>query len=1797
MKPLSNSRSIYRKCSIYSFFVACLLALPCSVFAQNFNHPLSGDQEHTLAAGSYNYYDSGGPNGNYSNNTNSSIFFTPETGYFIQWRIISYNIEEPVCGGECCDLLTASWLPNCGDLFWQTDFCGSGGLGDFVTLCAGEGLFFNFTSDNSVTPAGWNILIVVELKDPFNMDCNPEGNCLDVRSLECGGIVGGQGEANETRMTDEEFNCSAFGPCTGSVDYYPQCDDGYYPGPERVYAIELDEAQDLIFSCECITDVFLVQNSSCEYWYCWKAEVVGGQFVLPNVEPGFYGLYAEYDCEGSDACFCDLQFECLDPGAADDCPESCCQSFVVDYSKCVDFESYNTGNIVPQGTPPFELFSGLSNQQAVVSTLQHYSGTKSLRFTTTSDIVFLINRTIDAPTRLEWMTYIPSGKTGAFGFYTFNPIYYPINVEYINGIATIYNESEQGNLEVGSFSYSPNTWFKNVILFLPEDDKIEYWQNGILRYTLTNFTSNQVGELNFYLGEIGTSEFFIDDICYREKLPDYPCTLDYNPVCVNGVSYSNSCIAASAGYSECEWTEGECESGGCADCDECFFFLPRFETTTIIDFQSQYCFNGIPNFHLPEETRMVTTTYQWNVPNATEQYVNGTSSISQNPSIQFPGTGSYTVCQQVFENGTLVFECCRTVFVGACNTPPVAFFSAQAVLFNRFLLNADANGNHLQWRLLDPDAFFFEGTENSPNPVVVLPGGTCTTVCLYVTNACGTSSYCMEICVNDPNCSGSTPPVWITNEIEPFSDDKLIQIDLPNPPGGGTATYDWDFGDGEMATTQNISHSYADYGNYTVCVTMTIGCRTWCYCWTIRLNPCQSIYTNNSGDLQVQFSGSETNLQYTITTSVPKASGENWLVNGLPVSGNTSSLIYTFPSAGNYTVCFPYLGIDGCIHYYCVDIGAGNPFACSNITWQFATATGYHFSIPAGNTQISWSIDETGQDIGNSSTSNWVLPISPCNWRTISVKYFDGSRYRICCLRIYLCPPDECAASIAYGYLASTNQATFALSANGASEITWFFDDAPSQSLGTAVNLAIPYPGTCLSRWISVRYKDSIGHWRICCRQIYFCNPIACSAIRVNYSASSGYSFTVDQVQQQMSWIVEETGASLGSGMASSNLPVGATCEYRTVSLRYWDPLVGWRLCCLRFYWCNPTTCSDIITFNTNGNSLVLNAPDNLQEVNWYQDSTFLGGGNPLSTSLSTAWTHTICIRYLDLCDNAWKWCCRTYTPGGSSGNLTFDFADAVCGELNEIVEIPLRVRGFSNIINFQLSVQIADTTKGKLISLVPQSIPGDLETVVNSAQTGGMYWENQSPVSLSDNTIIAIARVHIVSQTGGQTDIRITGDPIPLYAEDGSGNEVIPTLLNGSFCFETLISICGNVTREDLLPIANVNMTLQGCQQFQTKTDANGNYCFVDVPSGKSYQVFASKDTNDKNGVNSGDLTAIKRHILNVVKLNTPYKIAAADAKKSSEVNTGDVSELRRLILGSISALPTCESWEFTDKNFVFPNPANPFSSGWPLVLDLPNVMQDISNADMIGWKMGDVNLSNKPQSVSENEWNVQRSMADIYLFASSENVQGLDTFWVNITTRAFQNISNGQFSLRYDPATFILHDVGQFHPSMDLSSDNFHIDQVNGSLGFVWDAIAGVTIPDDSILFSLKFTSKLSQVVSSEVSFSEDPVSYYFENFDGEELNVITSNGEVTVPTNEIHLNELLVIPNPNTGRFTITGLEGTIDQLEVIDSRGLTVVEQHNVLNASRVNLYLPQAGLYMIRVRQTDNVYLARVVVTR
>ena len=150
--------------------------------------------------------------------------------------------------------------------------------------------------------------------------------------------------------------------------------------------------------------------------------------------------------------------------------------------------------------------------------------------------------------------------------------------------------------------------------------------------------------------------------------------------------------------------------------------------------------------------------------------------------------------------------------------------------------------------------------------------------------------------------------------------------------------------------------------------------------------------------------------------------------------------------------------------------------------------------------------------------------------------------------------------------------------------------------------------------------------------------------------------------------------------------------------------------------------------------------------------------------------------------------------------------------------------------------------------------------------------------------------------------------------------------------------------------------------------SDNNGYYAFYGLAAGGDFSIIPRKDVAPLNGVTTYDLVLIRRHILAIQMLDSPYKIIAADANKSNSVTTSDLVTLQKLILHVDADFTNNESWRFVDANFVFPNPLNPFQTPFPEVKSFNNLFNS-KKVDFIGIKTGDVNGSANPAGIWEGE------------------------------------------------------------------------------------------------------------------------------------------------------------------------------------------------------------------------------------
>jgi hypothetical protein len=256
---------------------------------------------------------------------------------------------------------------------------------------------------------------------------------------------------------------------------------------------------------------------------------------------------------------------------------------------------------------------------------------------------------------------------------------------------------------------------------------------------------------------------------------------------------------------------------------------------------------------------------------------------------------------------------------------------------------------------------------------------------------------------------------------------------------------------------------------------------------------------------------------------------------------------------------------------------------------------------------------------------------------------------------------------------------------------------------------------------------------------------------------------------------------------------------------------------------------------------------------------------------------------------------------------------------------------------------------------------------------------------------------------------------------------------------------------------------------------------------------VTPSRDDSPLNGVTTFDLVLISKHILNVTRFDSPFKMIAADANNSRSITTLDLVALRKLILRIDNQLPNNTSWRFVEKGYRFPNPQNPWTEPFPEVKNYNNVAASILSTDFVAIKVGDVNGSKAGEE-----------------------------FRVALT--ANENVLGYQFTLDYATTAAELKTI-----EYGVAGEgNFNV--ANGSIATSWNDdrhIAGETM--FTLVMQAKTDLSVAQILS--ISSALTPAEAY--GFDGELKGVALDFGTGAVAAGfALHQNT----PNPFKGMTTI-------------------------------------------------------------
>ncbi|MCB9284939.1 MAG: T9SS type A sorting domain-containing protein [Lewinellaceae bacterium] len=245
--------------------------------------------------------------------------------------------------------------------------------------------------------------------------------------------------------------------------------------------------------------------------------------------------------------------------------------------------------------------------------------------------------------------------------------------------------------------------------------------------------------------------------------------------------------------------------------------------------------------------------------------------------------------------------------------------------------------------------------------------------------------------------------------------------------------------------------------------------------------------------------------------------------------------------------------------------------------------------------------------------------------------------------------------------------------------------------------------------------------------------------------------------------------------------------------------------------------------------------------------------------------------------------------------------------------------------------------------------------------------------------------------------------------------------------------------------------------------------FIFSGQPGNYDYTLAPEKAADPDNGVTTYDLVLISRHILGVQLLDSPYKIIAADANRSGIVTTLDMVNIRKVILGLETSFPGNTSWRFIDKDFSFPNPANPFATIFPEVISLNNLSTDELYADFVAIKVGDVNSSATPNQMTDGTDNREFTGVLALNIEDVPVVKG-EEYEVPVHGMNFEDVLGAQFTLRLDPARFEWLGAGSCDLP-ELGPANFgDLYAPDGQIPFSWNTATGVTLQPEDCLFTVR-------------------------------------------------------------------------------------------------------------------------------
>jgi hypothetical protein len=398
---------------------------------------------------------------------------------------------------------------------------------------------------------------------------------------------------------------------------------------------------------------------------------------------------------------------------------------------------------------------------------------------------------------------------------------------------------------------------------------------------------------------------------------------------------------------------------------------------------------------------------------------------------------------------------------------------------------------------------------------------------------------------------------------------------------------------------------------------------------------------------------------------------------------------------------------------------------------------------------------------------------------------------------------------------------------------------------------------------------------------------------------------------------------------------------------------------------------------------------------------------------------------------------------------------------------------------------------------------------------------------------------------------------------------------------------IAGLIITEENETLEDVEVNLSGKMSGKKMTPADGLYAFLDLPSGYDYSVTPTKRNDYNNGVSTFDLVMLTRHVLGTQKLDSPYKMIAADVNNSGTITTFDLVHLRKLILGLRTDLPNTASWRFIPADYRFPDPENPWAGGLPEVINFNDVNGMTTQGDFIAIKVGDLNHNAKVNRFSVSN----RSLVGMFhLTLEERELRAGETYRIPFTAEDLENIQGYQFTLNFDADALELVDM-EYGLAGEEHFGTAFVEE--GLITASWNQSQTVSRGPQTELFTLVFRARTDGKLSERLRIGSQYTQAEAYNAQDEMLDVALkfAEGTVSAEAPELYQNQPnpfaertqigFYLPKAGEATLTIHDMNGrTLKLIRAHYDRGRHEVEldRSELTNAAGLLYYTLETGTY-------------------